>query len=211
MTKIHVHEDDEGMRNVYPANTVAEAMEDLAAAKENSETHLAPSGVGWTEVHPIKEPEKSFRELKVNMQTVSSALENVLPRIREFEVGFGANNPFHYKDDDANCFGFGQSLYLKLEADGDYLKAIWFDVSSESEEELSTLKRAFEVINEIHPSMIADYWLETGGLIEDRNFLDRYFAILRRTATPTFEPTNLNEGTSRPTWWSKVLKRLFGT
>lgn len=211
MPKVHIHEDDEGMRNVYPAATVGEVMDDLAAAKSSSEANLAPNGIGWTDVHAIREPEKSFRELEVDLQRVSNAIGSILPKIKEFEVGFGTNNPFHYKDEDAKCFGYGQTLYLKLEAEGDCLKAIWFDANSNVEEELSALRRALEAINDIQPSMIADYWLNTGGLVSDQAYLDCYFNDLRRSALPSTEPSNLGDKMISQTWWSRLVIRLFGT
>lgn len=211
MSKVHIHEDDEGMRNVYPVNAISDVMDDIAAAKLNSVENLAPNGVGWTDVHAIQEPEKSFLEIGLEWQSVANAIGEVLPRIKEFEVGFGTNNPFHYKDLDPTCYGFGQSMYLKLETDGDYLKAIWFDTRSNVEEELFALRRALEAINEIHPSMIADYWLNTGGLIGDRAFLDAYIEGLRGTAVPSTDPSIINEEPISPTFWSKIIMRLFGT
>lgn len=211
ISKVHIHEDDEGMRNVYPAVAISDAMDDIAAAKANSVENLAPNGVGWTDVHAIKEPEKSFLDIGLEWQNFASALGKLLPRVEEFEVGFGANNPFHYKDRDPICFGFGQSMYIKLETDGDHLKAIWFDTRSKVEEELSALRRALEAIDEIHPSMIADYWLNTGGLIGKQAFLDAYIEDLRATAAPSTDSSNLDEEPISPTFWSKILMRLFGT
>ncbi|WP_341366456.1 hypothetical protein [Yoonia sp. BS5-3] len=211
MSKVHIHEDDEGMRNVYPANAISDVMDDIAAAKLHSVENLAPNGVGWTDVHAIQEPEKSFLEIGLEWQSVANAIGEVLPRIKEFEVGFGTNNPFHYKDLDPTCYGFGQSVYLKLETDGDYLKAIWFDTRSNVEEELFALRRALEAINEIHPSMIADYWLNTGGLIGDQAFLDAYIEDLRGTAVPSTDPSVMKEEPISPTFWSKVMTRVLGT
>ncbi|NNE86669.1 MAG: hypothetical protein HKN27_01225 [Silicimonas sp.] len=157
-------------------------MDDLAAAQASSAANLAPNAVGWTHVHTIRKPDRTFRELGIELQRVSDAVGNVLPRIKDFEVGFGDNNPFHYREDEAHCYGFGRQMYLKLEADGDYLKAVWFDAASGFEEELSTLRLALKAIDELQPSMIADYWLNCGGLIGDPAFSDAYFKMLLNTA-----------------------------
>ena len=211
MPKIHIHEDDEGMRNVYPATAVGEAMDDLATARSSSLANLAPNGVGWTQIHAIRKPERSFRELGIELHRVSDAVGNVLPRIKEFEVGFGENNPFHYREDDAHCFGFGKRLYLKLEADGDYLKEIWFDASSDVEEELAALRLALDAIDEIQPSMIADYWLNSGGLISDPEFADTYFEMLRSTAASSAYPATSTamQNSMLKRWWARLMLRLF--
>ena len=211
MSKVHIHEDDEGMRNVYPADTFNDVMKDIAAAKASSVENLAPNGIGWTDVHAIREPEKSFRELGFEWRIVADAISVFLSKITEFEVGFGTNNPFHYKDDNPICFGFGQSMYLKLETDGDYLTAIWFDSRTNNEKEMSALRRALEALDEIHPSMIADYWLNTGGFIGDQAYLDAYIDGLRGTAVASTYPSISNEEPVPRNWWSRVITRLFKT
>lgn len=180
MTRIHIHEDDEGMRNVYPAAARSDAMDDLATARASAIANLAPGGIGWTDVHRIREPEVTFGSLELPVQTVGDILAQFLPRILQFEVGFGANNPFHYQEEDAFCFGFGRELYVKLERKGDHVSAIWYDAHTSNTEQLSALRSAFEALDKLHPCMLADYWLNTGGLIADTSFLDGYFAALQR-------------------------------
>jgi hypothetical protein len=210
MSKVHIHEDDEGMRNVYPAGAISDVMDDIAAAKLNSAESRAPNGF-WTNLHRIQEPKKSFLEIGLEWQSVAKAIGDFLPRIKEFEVGFHTENPLHYKDLDPTCYGFGQSLYVKLETDGDYLKGIWFDTRSNVEEELFALRCALEAINEIYPSMVADYWLDTAGLIGDQAFLDSYMVGLRGTAAPSSDTSIMNEEPISPTFWSKIKMRLFGS
>ena len=101
-------------------------------------------------------------------------------------------------------------MYLKLEADGDYLKRVWFDATSNIEEELIALRRALEAIDEIQPSMIADYWLNAGGLIGDRAFSDEYFKKLLSRASSSIEPIAQNQEAVSGTWWSRLLVRLLG-
>lgn len=204
MPKVHIHEDDEGMRNLYPAGAMDDASEDLAKARQNAQTALAPGGVGWTDIHPIKDPARWFREAEMDVGALSKAVGAVLPRITAFEVGFGSGNPFRYSDPDPLCFGFGRALFLKFEAEGDLVTGIWFDVETTEETKLSALRRAFEAINEIAPVMIADYWLNSGGLIADQDYLDAYFDKLGAAAArsgPDATPLS---------WWSRLMIRLFG-
>ncbi len=184
MTKIHVHEDDEGMRNLFPRPASREALRDLETAKASGERHRAPNGLGWTEVHTIREPADSFRALNRDFKDLAEAIERELPRIRHFEVGFGEGNPFHYSDTDAYCFGFGRHLYLKLDTVDDRLSGIWFDASTVKDDELLALRRALEAIDKIEPVMIADYWLNLGGPVCDPLFLNDYFAALKTSALP---------------------------
>ena len=184
MSKVHIHEDDEGMRNLYPLAAGREALNDLETAKASGEQHRAPNGLGWTEVHAIREPAASFRALNRDFRDLAEAIERELPRIRHFEVGFGEGNPFHYTDADAYCFGCGRHLYLKLDTDDHRLSGIWYDASTADDDELLALRRALEAIDKIEPVMIADYWLNLGGEVRDPAFLNDYFAALKASAIP---------------------------
>ncbi|WP_208352998.1 hypothetical protein [Pseudaestuariivita rosea] len=181
MTKVRIHEDDEGMRNLYPASAFKEAKDDMAASQENAQKNLSPDGMSWTELHIIKEPENSFRALNVSLEQIANAIQHELPRVEEFEVGYDPGNPLYHFAKDPYCYGFGNRLYVRLEVEGDALQAIWYDCASDDVEELAALRRTFERINKIHPIMIADYWLQLDGLIGDQKFLDKYFETLLKT------------------------------
>jgi len=179
MSKVHIHEDDEGMRNVYPAGNAKAVEDDIKAAAKSARDNQSEDGIGWTDIHVIQTPEHSFRDVGLTMRPVAEAVAAHLPRIKEFEVGFGDGNPFRYKDEEAFCFGFAPHLYLKLDVDGDQLTAIWFDVQSDNEDELARLRQALQAIDALHLSMIADYWFNTYGLISDPSFMDRYVEALK--------------------------------
>ncbi len=53
---IHIHEDDWGMRNLYPLSARAEAEKDLAEAAAAAERNLLPSGFGYTDIYMATSP-----------------------------------------------------------------------------------------------------------------------------------------------------------
>ncbi len=178
MTSVHIHEDDEGMRNLYPAAGFADALADINEAAAASQRNRAPDGVGWTDMHLIAEPSVTYGQLGVNVDDIAGAIAPYMPRIRHFSVGFGAGNPFSSRQTDAQCYGFGNHLYLKLETKGRSLTHIWFDVNTDGDE-LVALRHALMAIEARVPSGIADYWMHAAGLLADADFVDRYFAALR--------------------------------
>lgn len=123
----------------------------------------------------VREPSVIYGSLEIDLNALTSSLEQVLPRIRKFEIGFGANNPFHSLEIDSHCYGFGTHLYVKLEIEHGELQSIWFDVWKAPPEETEALQQAFGVIEQYVPSMIADYWLNCSGKLADQNFIKTYF------------------------------------
>ena len=57
---IHIHEDNWGMRNLYPLAAQSEALADLQEATAAGEKNRDPSGFGWTDVHVIKPPSTTY-------------------------------------------------------------------------------------------------------------------------------------------------------
>ncbi len=51
--EIAIHEDDEGMRNLYPIAAREDAAGDMQSSIDAGERNRAPDGIGWTDVHLI--------------------------------------------------------------------------------------------------------------------------------------------------------------
>jgi hypothetical protein len=183
VAQISIHEDDEGMRNLYPMAARTEADADMKAAIDASARNRAPDGVGWTDVHLIEPPKTTFADVGLTLAAVVAALEPLMPRVRRFICGGGdpTRNPFAYRDDGADCFGFDESCFIKLEATGDLVEAIWYEARTENAEELAALRKALHAIDALTPALIADYWLDTTGPVADPAFMDAYFKALGGT------------------------------
>lgn len=210
MNRIQIHEDDEGMRSLHPMQAIDEITAELLASSKHSEENRSPVGVGWTEVHAIRSPEAGFDSLHIPVLAVAEALEKHLPRIREFELGWGQNNPFHYLEADAYCFGLGTNLYVKIDVNNGLIESIWYEARPKDHEELTRLRQAIESINDVIELSCADYWLHMGGAIDDREFMDRYFGMIAQTS---YERQIVNKPMAAPRPANgilAILQRLFG-
>lgn len=184
---IHIHEDDWGMRNVYPLDALRHASADVQRAAEEGERNRAPDGAGWTAVHTVEAPTSDFSATGLRLNDVTTALERLLPRVRKFTATACAGFDPGVRDDggsyehDASCFGFDASCFVKLETDGEFVKKIWFECTTEEVERIAALRGALLAIDALTPSAIADYWNDMAGPIQDAAFLDRYFRELTRS------------------------------
>jgi len=184
---IHIHEDDWGMRNLYPAAAQCEVDKDIETAREASLKNRAPDGMGWTDVHLIEEPSTDYRQAGLRLTEAAAAPGLILPRVKRFYAtacsGFDLTkrDPWGSYDDDAWCFGH-QHCYIKLDVKDDLVTQIWYDLSSSKSADADTLRHALEAIDRIVPSLVADYFLQTQGLVADRQFLDTYFQDLTTQA-----------------------------
>jgi hypothetical protein len=183
---IHIHEDDWGMRNLYPLEALREASADVQEASEASSRNRAPDGIGWTDVHLISQPSLDYSTVGLALTDARSALEPLMPRVRKFTATAGAgfepgrHDPLGSYEQDAYCYGFGAACFIKLEAQGDIVKHIWFECRTEDPEKVAALRCAVLAIDALIPSAIADYWNEMAGAVRDLAFLDQYFHGLRR-------------------------------
>lgn len=181
---IHIHEDDSGMRNLYPLDALPEASADVEQAREAGERNRAPDGIGWTDVHLIKPPSKDYSAVGLRLETLHSALDGSMPRVSKFvssaSAGFDprTEDPYGTRETDAHCYGFDGDCFLKIEPAGEYVKGIWFECRTSDDERRNALRRAIEMIDSLAPSAIADYWNDMSGPVGDPRFLDDYFSEL---------------------------------
>ena len=107
-----------------------------------------------------------------------------MPRVRRFNATASAGLDPNVHDamgsynQEAYCFGFDESCFVKLEADGDRVKQIWFECGTEDAGQLAALRDAILAIDALVPSMIADYWNDMSGRVQDAAFLGEYFRQL---------------------------------
>jgi hypothetical protein len=179
---IHIHEDDWGMRNLYPLASHAEALADLRASKAASEQNRDPSGYGWTDVHVIQPPSMTYVDAGLLLSDAAAALQQIMPRVRRFYTGTFASSgrerrdPLGSNEEDAWCFGFSASCYLKLEPKGDHVERIWFNLGRTQPEHAAALRHAIEAIDRLAPSIVVDYFLDIAVSVGDGGQLHRYFA-----------------------------------
>lgn len=107
---ISIHEDDWGMRNLYPVSALGHVRADMAAADAASKANF--DGVGWTAMHAIKEPDRTFADDGLAVAAVAAVLEPLLPRVKRFNAGLpgsmepGETDPFASYEKEAWCYGF---------------------------------------------------------------------------------------------------------
>ena len=182
---IHIHEDDRAMRNLYPLVTQAEVSADVDAAVAAGQKNRDPLGFGWTDEHVIKPPSTSYIDAGLLLPDAAAALAPIMPRVRHFyasilsKIAKAERDPLGLYDDDAWCFGFSSQCYVKLDAKGDHVERIWFDLRSDPTEHTIALRGAIEAIDRLVPSLVADYFMEVTVPVGDAELLDRYFTHLK--------------------------------
>jgi hypothetical protein len=181
---IHIHEDDWGMRNLYPLIARAEVSADIETAVAAAEKNRDPSGLGWTDMHVIKPPSGTYVEAGLLLSDAAGALEPFMPRVRRFyastfaSMGKATRDRLGSYEEDAWCFGFSRRCYVKLEPKAEHVERIWFDLGRDTPEHAGALRRALEAIDRLTPSLIADYFLDVVAPVSDAASMDRYFSEL---------------------------------
>jgi len=190
---IHIHEDDWGMRNIYPLAALDRVLADVETARRKGEENF--DGFGWTDVHAVEEPATSFETVDVSIEQIVDALAPIMPRVKRFYATIGSymrenpgsadRDPYGSYDDDAVCFGFGSRCFIKIDTREPYIRSIWFQAETRDPPELEALVAGLAAINAIVPCAVADYWLDEAGSLSDKAFTDRYYSLLRGDEGPS--------------------------
>lgn len=184
---IHIHEDDWGMRNLYPLAARVEAEKDMVDAIAAAQRNRDPSGFGYTGIYITKPPNADYTDTGLRICDIEQVLTPILPRVRRFNATVGSamesakRDPYGSYDDDAWCFGLGNHCYLKFEVEGPLVSEIWFDLNTDDAQAVYRLRNAVEAIEALAPSIITDYFLEFAGVVSEAGVLDSYLAALQRS------------------------------
>ncbi|MEM7327885.1 MAG: hypothetical protein AAF437_04040 [Pseudomonadota bacterium] len=178
MIVVSMHEDDEGMRNLYAASAADAVFSGMDKAIAASEKNRSASGLGWDAMHVIEHPKPTFADEGLQTTQLVSAMEGVIPRVSRFTIGGTPNNPIYSEDEKPVAFGYGDELYIKAEVSSDLVSHIWYDVQTTEATKLQGLRQAFEALDKVIPCVLADYWVHADGFLSNREFLDDYFAFL---------------------------------
>jgi hypothetical protein len=185
---IHIHEDDWGMRNLYPIAALDHAHIDIGLAIETGERNRVEGGLGWTDMHRIQPPASDYVSAGPEVSKVDAVLAGVLPRVKRFTAtagaGFGGeHDPYGSYETDAYCYGIDRWCFIKVDTtDGNLVTAIWFEFRSPDPAKLELLRSGLLAIDLLMPSVIADYWVDATGAVADQQFLGAYLDHLLSVA-----------------------------
>ena len=181
---IHIHEDDCGMRNLYPVGAFFEARAEVARAADAANRNRAPDGSGFTDMHAINGPSIDYSDVGLELGVLADVLSSIVPRVKRFTAtamaGFEPNTRDAYGsyEEDAYCYGFDETCFIKLEPAGVSIKQIWFECRSASPEKLSAFERAILAVDALAESVVADYWLDQIGRVRNPAFFNDYLRQL---------------------------------
>lgn len=177
---IHIHEDDWGMRNLYPVGALFEARAKVTRAADAADRNRAPDGGGFTDMHVINGPSIDYADIGLELGVLADALGSIVPRVKRFTAtamaGFEPNTRDAYGsyEEEAYCYGFDETCFIKLEPAGVLVKQIWFECRTLPPERLSAFERAILAVDALAESVVADYWLDQVGRVRDPAFFHAY-------------------------------------
>lgn len=182
---IHIHEDDCGMRNLYPIAAFDEAASEVAAAAAAAERNRDPSGFGFTAMHMVELPSITYVDVGLRLDAAAAALAPIMPRAKRFAATIfhamltGETDPYGSYEEGSWAFGLGPHCYIKLEPKGELVEAVWFGLDSDDPAHADALRRSMLAIDALAPSIVADFFLDQSGPVGDPAFLDSYFEAYR--------------------------------
>jgi hypothetical protein len=181
---IHIHEDDWGMRNLYPVGALFEATAEVTRAADAADRNRASDGGGFAAMHVIKEPSIDYSDIGLELGVLADALASIVPRVKRFTAtamaGFERNkrDPHGSYEEEAYCYGFDETCFIKLEPAGVLVKRIWFECRTAPPDKLTAFERAILAIDALAESAVADYWLDQVGRVRDPAFFNAYLRQL---------------------------------
>jgi hypothetical protein len=188
--EIYFHEDDYCQQELLPREALSFAEAQVKQIAEFGNAHLAPDGIGWTDIYMRKEPPVGFRRLGMKKEEFESAVSSHLP---PFDLVYTGYNSYRERCRKAAAWGMAESNALFADWDDDgIIKNVWAQFFDPDEKSLLAASKAVVALGMFHSIIYVDWaWGYTCEIINEEAFV----SPLRNKLTDIAERTKkVSEG-----------------
>jgi len=170
--ELQFYEDDPGNISILPISNWQHCERELEAIAKFSDKHLAPDGVGWTDVYRLGAVEKTVASLKMTevqfiniLSPHSKQFDRLLSPLADIDAKLGIRS-----------IGFGPSRYAGIVADlsGEFVASIWCLLPEVTAEEKTELTNMLSALSQIHPLLLVNWQSSLLLDLRSREQIERY-------------------------------------
>jgi hypothetical protein len=177
--EVYFHEDDYCQQQLLPRETTTHAESELRKIDEFSATHVAPGGLGWTDVYMREEAPAQFAELQMKRREFDALVSPIFPAFDRVMTGYSSHREVCKR---TAAWGLSQGCVMFADwSDAGVITNVWSRFFDSEEEQIRTAARVVAALGRIHPLVFVDWaWGYTCEATEEE-----HFAVMLRTKLTT--------------------------
>jgi hypothetical protein len=167
--EIYFHEDDYCQQELLPREALSFAETQVKQIAEFADTHLAPGGIGWTDIYRRKEPAVGFRTLGMKKEDFEAVVSLHLP---PFDLVYTGYSSYRERCKKAAAWGTAQhnALFADWGDDG-IITNVWAQFFDLGEKSILAASKAVAALGMLHSIIYVDWaWGYTCEIINEEAF-----------------------------------------
>jgi hypothetical protein len=153
--EIYYHEDDYCQQELLPREALAFAESELKKSDEFAAAHLAPGGIGWTDVYVCQDPQTTFRALKMTREDFDAAISSHLPPFDQVYTGY---SEYRERCKKAAAWGTSQQNAIFIDWDDEgVINSVWTQFFDSDEKSISAASKAIAALGMLHSLIYVDW------------------------------------------------------
>ena len=152
---LYFNEDEYCQQQLVPLHLLDKIQNELTKVNNYSQEHLAPNGVGWTEMYILEDYTDSIKNLKILAPALKAKLVEIASVFDSVTTGYSSMvsecNRTAAVGNSTSC-----ALYYDWD-ENDHVNSIWTGFFNGSVESLQESTELVKAVSEIHPMIYVDW------------------------------------------------------
>jgi hypothetical protein len=182
--EIYFHEDDYCQQELLPREALAFVESEIKKSDEFAAAHLAPGGIGWTDISVRQDPPTGFRALKMTREDFDVAISSHLPSFDQVITGYST---FRERCKKAAAWGTSQQNAILIDWDDEgIIKNVWTQFFESDEKSISAASKSIAALGTLHSLIYVDWaWSFVCEIFNEEAFASRLRSKLADIAERT--------------------------
>jgi hypothetical protein len=182
--EIYFHEDDYCQQELLPRQALAFVEREIKKSDEFTAAHVAPGGIGWTDLYVRQDPPMTFGALKMTREDFDVAISPHLPPFEQVYTGYGS---FRERCKKAAAWGTSQqnAIFVDWNDEG-IINNVWTQFFESDEKSISAASKSLVALGMLHSLIYVDWaWSFVCEIFNEDAFASRLRSKLADIAERT--------------------------
>lgn len=182
--EIYFHEDDHCQQELLPREALAFVESEIKKSDEFAAAHVAPGGIGWTDLYIRQDPPMTFRALKMTREDLDAAISPHLPPFNQVYTGYSS-----YREGCKKAAAWGTSQQNAIFVDWDdegIINNVWTQFFESDEKSIAAASKSIAALGMLHSLIYVDWaWSFVCEIFNEEAFASRLRSKLADIAERT--------------------------
>jgi hypothetical protein len=170
--EIYFHEDDYCQQELLPREALAFVEREIKKSDEFAAAHVAPGGIGWTDLYIRQDPPMTVSALRMTREDFDAAISPYLPSFDRVYTGYST---YRERCKKAAAWGTSQQNAIFVDWDDEgIIKNVWTQFFESDGKSISAASKSIAALGMLHSLIYVDWaWSFVCEIFNEEAFASR--------------------------------------